>query len=113
MTKIRYSMRELSLDAEGHAGAAPEGQDIVCAGISALTQAMLHALNDEEEKGRLEVFWLMEKGRIQIRVKSAKSWKYWLMAKSYLTMAVRGLKDIAERYPEHIEVKEEQEDGII
>ena len=29
---------------EGHAGAAPEGQDIVCAAVSALTQAALNGM---------------------------------------------------------------------
>ena len=39
MTTITINWRELSLTAKGHACAGNFGEDIVCAGISALTQA--------------------------------------------------------------------------
>lgn len=113
MTKIEYNIEQLFLDAEGHAGGGPAGGDIICAGVSALTQALLNLLNDEEEKGRLNVLWMMEPGRLRIHVESVKSWKYGLIARSCFRMAVTGLKDIAERYPEHIKIEEVEDIGII
>ena len=113
MTKIEYNTEKMFLYADGHAGAAEPGQNIVCAGISALTQTLLNMLNDEEEKGRMTVWWNMEPGRLKIRVESVKSWKYGMYAKCYFRMAVTGLKDIAARHPENIEIEEVQDDGII
>ena len=113
MTKIEYNIDKMFLYADGHAGGGEPGKDIICAGVSVLTQALLNALNDEEEKGRLAVWWMMEPGRIRIRVESVKSWKYGLIAKSYFTMAITGLKDIAGKYPEYIEIEEVQESGNV
>ena len=42
----RASRRLLGFEATGHAGYAEEGQDIVCAEVSALTQATLNGLRN-------------------------------------------------------------------
>lgn len=41
MTNIRVTMRDgyMAIEVDGHADYAPHGQDIVCAGISAITQS--------------------------------------------------------------------------
>ena len=113
MTKIVASAERLYLHAEGHAGSAPKGEDLICAGISAMTQTLLNVLSDEEEKGHLTMDWTMEPGRIRIRVTQVKSWKYGLIAKSYFTMAITGLRDMAGKYPEYIEIEEVQESGNV
>lgn len=51
---IRITYREtkenvLKLRAEGHAGYAPKGQDIVCAAVSTLMQALAFSANDRED----------------------------------------------------------------
>lgn len=51
---IRITYREakenvLKLQAEGHAGYAPKGQDIVCAAVSTLMQALAFSVNDRED----------------------------------------------------------------
>lgn len=51
---IRITYREakenvLKLRAEGHAGYAPKGQDIVCAAVSTLMQALAFSVNDRED----------------------------------------------------------------
>ena len=51
---IRITYREakenvLKLLAEGHAGYAPKGQDIVCAAVSTLMQALAFSVNDRED----------------------------------------------------------------
>ena len=113
MTKIEYNIEELFLNAEGHAGAAEPGEDIVCAGISALVQTLLNMMNEEEGNGRLTVWWMMEPGKTRIHVESVKSWKYGLIARTCFRMAVMGLKDIAEQYPEYIKIEEVEEIGIV
>ena len=40
MIRFEYDQRENVVTCSGHAGMAPKGQDIVCAGVSALIQAL-------------------------------------------------------------------------
>lgn len=51
MIRIRYEPEIFSITIKGHAGAARPGQDIVCAGVSALTNALLGraALHNAQE----------------------------------------------------------------
>jgi len=54
MIKVNYTELDgpygpaMRLEAEGHAGYAPAGQDIVCAGVSTLMQALVSLLAGEE-----------------------------------------------------------------
>ena len=41
---ITVQIRPESLKIRGHAGYAPRGLDIVCAGITALTQTLIHSI---------------------------------------------------------------------
>ena len=43
------------LRAEGHSGLAPRGQDIVCAGVSALVFGFLACAQELEEQGKIRV----------------------------------------------------------
>ena len=58
MIKVCYSELDgpkglsLRLEAAGHAGYAPAGQDIVCAGASTLMQALVYLLAGERCLGR-------------------------------------------------------------
>jgi uncharacterized protein YsxB (DUF464 family) len=49
MTKVLIDMENGILQAMGHANYAPHGQDVVCAGVSALTQ--MAALQAEKKGG--------------------------------------------------------------
>ena len=52
MTKIRVDWQAMTLDAEGHSGGGMRGNNIICAGISALTQALLNQLiRDRRSEG--------------------------------------------------------------
>ena len=54
MIKVNYTELDgpygpaMRLEAAGHAGYAPAGQDIVCAGVSTLMQALVYLLAGEE-----------------------------------------------------------------
>ena len=51
MIYIKYNPQEVRLQLRGHAEQAPAGQDIVCAGVSALYGALaLHPLVNEHQE---------------------------------------------------------------
>ena len=43
---IEVSVSEDNITVSGHAGYAPIGQDIVCAGVSSLTQTLIKSMKD-------------------------------------------------------------------
>lgn len=118
MTKITYSIHGpvFSLKAEGHAGGAPRGQNIICAGVSAITMALLNILVNDDAEDRAEVNTKYrineEKGQLFIRSKPAVAAKFdRVKVKSYYKMAVIGLQALAQEYPEEITVEEEKDNG--
>ena len=80
------------LEAEGHAGYAPYGQDIVCAGITSLFNAFIISARQDIEA--LEVPGLT---RIKINNPTTAT-----MAK--YEMLVHGIQDFAEEYPEYVHI---------
>ena len=46
MIEIVYDRMRLRLTADGHAGFAEVGQDIVCAGVSAIVQTLIQSVED-------------------------------------------------------------------
>ena len=118
MTKVIYNTGGplYFLQAKGHAGGGTKGNDIICAGISALTQALLNILiNDEgEEAQHIYAKWEMneDSGALRISAK-AKDTDGEADVKAYFRMAVMGLAAIAENYPGNIELKEVKNGGSI
>lgn len=73
---IRWENSETRLSVTGHAGQAPHGQDIVCAGVSALVQTLYWSLKETRSKLKAEPFCgnftldktgLDEEGKILVR----------------------------------------------
>lgn len=72
-TLIEVRVRKNHIHASGHAGHAPPGQDIVCAGVTALVQTLaesIQALTEDKIKyeispGRADIYYgnLSEKSR--------------------------------------------------
>lgn len=52
MIRALYDRQAMRISVTGHAGYAPHGQDIVCAGASTLYYTLRAALEAEEEAGR-------------------------------------------------------------
>lgn len=71
MIQIRFEEKDgcIGVTAEGHAGYAPKGQDIVCAAYSALMVTLAAQVNELKEKGyfREEPEVKMESGAAVIR----------------------------------------------
>lgn len=89
---IRAACGERYLAVRGHAGYGGQGQDIVCAGVSALVYALAGRL---QETGRLAEV-VMEPGRADVRGAGDCAREFALVR--------RGLEMLAERYPQCVEM---------
>ena len=75
---IVVSRNDGEIKIEGHAEYAPEGQDIVCAGVSALTQSLvlsLEKLTDDKieyevSSGRVDIYYRNLSEKVQTLVDS-------------------------------------------
>ena len=103
MIKVTYTELDgpsgptLRLEAAGHAGYAPAGQDIVCAGASTLMQTLVYLLAGEESAK--SDAWDEPKGP-RLAVTAAAPRKPWV--EGAFEFAKAGFALLAERYPDHV-----------
>lgn len=83
----------------GHAGQAPVGQDIVCAGVSALTVALAESAELRRKKC-ISLDIMVEKGNAHIFAVPRAEHAPELMA--VFDTAVCGLRHIERAYPEYL-----------
>ena len=83
----------------GHAGFAPDGQDIICSAVSTLTMV---AINGLEEHLQREVAYEIKDGYLQVELKQTPD----DLTQAILATMEIGLKDIAEQYPQRVRIKE-------
>ena len=98
MTKAVMYWSRMRLEVEGHAEYAEPGKDIVCAGVSILTTALVRTLEEQQLRGRLKVEYKSEPGRIIVTADPRMDCLN--ETKAYFRMAVIGLKmlmDIVEK----------------
>lgn len=88
----------------GHAGYAPQGQDIVCAGVTALTQTLVESI--EGLTGN-EIKYDMSPGRVDIEIGNPDEDAQLLMD-SFLV----GIEMIADEFPEYIRVEISNDLGL-
>ena len=87
----------LRLEAAGHAGYAPAGQDIVCAGASTLMQALVYLLAGEEN-ARSDAWDEPDGPRLAVSVEApVEPW-----VQGAFELAKAGFALLAERYPENL-----------
>lgn len=101
------------LQASGHAGAAPTGEDLVCCGVSVLVQTLAQRVLDLYEDGALQKFpetTLSPKGS-QI-VASANPDSLQQVDQVFETI-LTGLRMLAEQYPQYITLFESYPAGKI
>ena len=87
----------LRLEAAGHAGYAPAGQDIVCAGASTLMQALVYLLAGEES-ARSDAWDEPEGPRLAVAAQAPVA--PWVQGAFELAKA--GFTLLAERYPDNL-----------
>ena len=103
MIKVNYTELDgpagptCRLEASGHAGYAPAGQDIVCAGASTLMQTLCALLAGEE--GAKSGAWDEPDGP-RLAVTAAAPQKPWV--EGAFEFAKAGCALLAERYPDHV-----------
>lgn len=103
MIKVNYTELDgpygpaLRLEAAGHAGYAPAGQDIVCAGASTLMQALVSLLAGEENAH--SEAWEEPEGP-RVAVTAAQPCELWV--EGAFELAKAGFALLAERYPENL-----------
>ena len=103
MMKVYYSEMDTPaglscrLEAAGHAGYAPAGQDIVCAGASTVMQGLVYLLAGEEN-AHSEAFDEPDGPRLAVSVDAPC--EEWVRGAFELAKACFAL--LAERYPENV-----------
>lgn len=101
---ITVNMTTNTIKVRGHANYAPHGQDIVCAGVTALTQTLVESL--ETLTGN-EIKYDMSPGRVDIEIGNPDEDAQLLMD-SFLV----GIEMIADEFPEHIRVEISNDLGL-
>ena len=107
MTKIQMNWDKMQLVMSGHAGAAEPGKDIVCAGISTLSQALqqtLMEMNVERKLNWLE--WAGSAASGSMSLAAVPKEEYRAEVRACFRLCVTGLRMMAESYPEYIELEE-------
>lgn len=98
MIHIRYKIDkdECILRVNGHAEYAPKGQDIVCAGVSALCMALYRAVAVSDTI----VQCMTDDGVLDLRATEQGS-----DVRAMYAMAVLGFNEIAAQYPDFVQVE--------
>lgn len=90
---------KLTMRAEGHAGYAPAGQDIVCAAVSCLIQTLAYSAAEDEHTSS---FIYQGKDGPVLNVEAGDS----VLMRDKFELVADGLTLLAEQYPENVSFKE-------
>lgn len=104
MVKVTWYPQYNQLTIEGHAGAAPAGEDLVCAGASAVWHTLAANAMAWKDMGYLRDLRMQEiEGYCRLSYVPLARWKNLLAAIS--GGIVLGLEWMAREYPAHIEYR--------
>ncbi len=101
---IEIATEEAEIRVTGHAGFAPQGQDIVCAGISTLFQNLIWSI---EELTSDKIEYGISPGYSWVRHNKDLSEEAILLIESFFI----GVNSIADAYPECVAVFEYKSNG--
>lgn len=90
---------KLTMRAEGHAGYAPAGQDIVCAAVSCLMQTLAYSAAEDEHTS--SCIYQGKDGPV-VNVEAGDS----VLMRDKFELVADGLTLLAEQYPENVSFKE-------
>ncbi len=90
-------VRKDGIEISGHAGYAEAGKDIVCAGVTALTQALIRSL---EHLTRDEIEYEISSGMADIHYRNL-SGEGKLLVDSFFI----GICQIADEFPEYVRIE--------
>lgn len=102
MIKIIYVAdpegRKLTMRAEGHAGYAPAGQDIVCAAVSCLMQTLSYSATEDEHTSSC-IYQGKEDPVVNVEAGDS------VLMRDKFELVADGLTLLAEQYPENVNFK--------
>lgn len=104
-TLFRSSGRLTGFEAQGHTGSAEEGNDVVCAAISALTQSALMGIR---EYLKLACAYEIADGYIYCMLPEDTFEEDWREAEIILETMAMGLRSIADTYGDYIKIIERE-----
>lgn len=113
MIRVRWQRQPLCrrLELQGHAAAAPKGQDLVCAAVSALVCALGDYVRQLEKEGALasapEVALAAGKARICAEAKASAA----AQLEGAFETVLGGLALIARSYPRNLRLEGGEEGG--
>lgn len=93
---IAVSVRLDGITIDGHAGYAEVGKDIVCAGVTALTENMIDSI---ESLTKDEIQYEISPGRVDIHYKNLSEYGKLLVDSFFL-----GICDIEQDFPENVKI---------
>ena len=93
MIEIKYNKKQRQIECKGHAGYAPQGQDVVCAAVSAIMRMVCFAAVDESPRHDVQI----GDNVISVKLKRHEGGK----AEAVLECAAANLAEIALEYPNH------------
>lgn len=93
---IEVNVREDGITISGHAGFAESGKDIVCAGVSALTQTLVKATGDLTAD---KIDYEISPGRADIHYRDLSEAGMLLVDSFFI-----GVIMIADEFPEHVRI---------
>lgn len=106
MTRVKFFRSDKGIkgfQANGHAGFAAYGEDIVCAAISALTQAAVLGL---QEVVGINPDVDIQDGYLRCCLPEHLGMSQWQDSQVILATLYRGLKAIAEEYGDFLQIEE-------
>ena len=93
---IDINIREDGITAAGHAGYAPRGQDIICAGVTALTLSLIKSVEDLTED---IIEYEISPGRADIKYGNLSE-----ASKTLVDSFFVGICMIADEFPEYVRI---------
>lgn len=88
----------------GHAGSAPRGEDLICAGVTVLAEALAQVLEQMDLEGKLEEKTI-DLGEGAAFFRASGNPECTMAVQGAFATTVAGLAWLAENYPEFVQIK--------
>lgn len=94
---IEVRIRPERIEISGHAGYAEPGKDIVCAGVTALTQTLIQSIENLTDD---KIEYRISPGKVEVEYRNLSE-----KSKTLVDSFFVGICLIAEEFPEHVKVR--------
>lgn len=94
---IEVRIRPERIEISGHAGYAEYGKDIVCAGVTALTQTLIQSIENLTDD---KIEYRISPGKVEVEYRNLSE-----KSKTLVDSFFIGICLIAEEFPEHVKAR--------